>query len=68
MDMQNRPQRQMYDVSSLNIVCAKCDKEIKELPFEPSKKVDGTFGQIYCYECNKERRAGFQDRGRGRRF
>jgi ribosomal protein S27E len=60
-----RPQRQMFDVTSLNITCAECGAEIKELPFQPTEKEDGTFGRIYCYDCNKKRR---QDRGPRRDF
>ncbi len=55
-DNGSRPQRQMHDISSLNITCAECGAEIKELPFEPTLKEDGTYGKIYCYECNKKRR------------
>lgn len=56
----NRPQRQMFDISNLGIKCASCGAAIDKLPFEPSKKDDGTFGNLYCYECNKKRR---RDRG-----
>ncbi|MFA5777312.1 MAG: hypothetical protein WC906_02660 [Parcubacteria group bacterium] len=50
-----RPQRQMFDVTALNITCAECGAAITELPFQPTEKEDGTFGRIYCYECNKKR-------------
>jgi hypothetical protein len=58
---QRRP-FQMHDVSDLNITCVDCGTEIKELPFQPSKKEDGTFGKIYCRDCNKKR-PRFNDRG-----
>jgi hypothetical protein len=51
----NRPQRQMNDISALNITCAECGAPIKELPFEPTQREDGTYGKLYCYECNKTR-------------
>ena len=50
-----RPQRQMFDVTALNITCAECGAAITELPFQPTEKEDGTMGRIYCYECNKKR-------------
>ena len=56
MDYQNRPQRQMNDVSSLGLKCEECGVDIKELPFEPTKRDDGTYGRIYCQECNRKRR------------
>lgn len=56
----NRPQRQMFDISSLGITCAECGAAITQLPFEPTKKEDGTFGKLFCYECNKKR---MRDRG-----
>lgn len=60
MDMQNRPQRTMNDVSGLNISCSECNAQITELPFMPTKKEDGTYGRLYCYECNKNRRPSFR--------
>lgn len=57
-----RPQRQMFDVSALGLTCAECGTAINELPFEPTKKEDGTYGRLYCYECNKKRR---RERPRG---
>jgi hypothetical protein len=57
---QNRPRPMLKDVSGLGIKCAKCGTDINELPFSPTKKEDGTFGTIYCYECNKERRQNFR--------
>jgi hypothetical protein len=46
----NRFQRQMFDITSLGITCAECGAAITQLPFEPTKKEDGTFGKLYCYE------------------
>lgn len=54
-DNDNRPPRQMVDISSLGITCAECGAAITQLPFEPTKKEDGTFGKLYCFECNKAR-------------
>ena len=70
-DQGARPQREMFDITSLNITCAECGAAIDKLPFEPTKKEDGTFGKLYCYNCNKQRaknrpsNGGF---GGGRRF
>ena len=47
--------RPMVDISSLGITCAECGGPIDKLPFEPTKKEDGTYGRLYCYECNKAR-------------
>jgi hypothetical protein len=63
MDYQNsndRPQRQMFDVSSKGIKCEECKKSITELPFEPTEKEEGGYGRLYCYDCNKKR---MRDRG-----
>ncbi|MGC9048814.1 MAG: hypothetical protein ACP5IX_01160 [Patescibacteria group bacterium] len=70
----NRPPRQMYDVSALNIKCCDCGVEIKELPFnpDPNKSLD----RIRCPECQRKfrmsnPRRGFGGRGfggGGRRF
>lgn len=60
-----RPQRQMFDVSSLNLTCAECNAAITELPFEPRQREDGTYGRLYCYECNKQR---MRNRGPRRDF
>lgn len=70
----NRPPRQMYDVSSLNLKCCDCGVEIKELPFnpDPSRPLD----RIRCPECQRKfrmsrPRRGFGGRGfggGGRRF
>lgn len=54
-------QRQIHDVSALSIVCASCGKPVTELPFMPNKKEDGTYGKIFCRDCNRQR----QDRGGG---
>jgi len=51
----NRPKPTLADVSALGIKCAKCETAIDKLPFSPTKKEDGTYGTIYCYECNKGR-------------
>lgn len=51
----NRPKAPLADVSALGIKCAKCETAIDKLPFNPTKKEDGTYGTIYCYECNKGR-------------
>lgn len=50
-----RPPRQMFDVTDLNLTCAECNVAITELPFRPTTKPDGTYGKIYCRECNKQR-------------
>lgn len=64
----NRPQRQMYDVSALNIKCCDCGVEIKELPFnpDPNKPLD----RIRCPECQRKWRMSHPRRrfGGGRRF
>jgi hypothetical protein len=57
--------RPMTDISSLGITCAECGAPIDKLPFEPTKREDGTFGRLYCYECNKARN---RDRGPRRDF
>jgi CxxC-x17-CxxC domain-containing protein len=54
----SRPQRQMYDVSSLGLKCAECETSIKELPFEPKQD-----RAVYCRECNRARQ-----RSRGPRY
>ncbi|PJA87088.1 MAG: hypothetical protein CO141_01285 [Candidatus Moranbacteria bacterium CG_4_9_14_3_um_filter_42_9] len=61
----SRPQRQMFDITSLGITCTECGTAITQLPFEPTKKEDGTYGNLYCYECNKKR---MKDRGPRRDF
>ncbi len=63
-DNGGRPQRAMNDVSAMNITCAECGTKISELPFMPSVKEDGTYGKIYCFDCNKKRpRREFRPRG-----
>lgn len=59
MDYQNRPQRQLFDVTDLGLTCTECGAAIKELPFQPTKRDDGTFGRIYCQDCNRARRKSF---------
>lgn len=65
-----RPQRELFDVTALNITCSECGMKIDKLPFQPTEKEDGTFGRIYCYECNKKRKPSRGPRrdfgGRGR--
>jgi len=56
-DNGQRPQRQMFDITALNITCAECGAAITQLPFEPTLKDDGTYGKLYCYDCNKKRMA-----------
>jgi len=64
-------QSRMIDVSSLNLSCAECGVAIKELPFQPTVKEDGTYGKLYCRECNSKRprktfnRGGFGGGGGG---
>ncbi len=54
-------QRQMFDVSSMNIKCCECGVEIKELPFNPDpNRID----QIRCRECMRKRREQFRSRRR----
>lgn len=57
MDEQ-RPRPQLNDVSAMGITCAECGMKIDKLPFMPTKKADGTYGKIYCYDCNKKRKMG----------
>lgn len=47
--------RQIHDVSALGLTCVECGTAITELPFMPNKKQDGTFGRIYCRDCNRKR-------------
>ena len=60
-----RPPRQKFDVTALGLTCAECGVAITELPFQPTKKEDGTYGKLYCFECNKKR---MKDRGPRRSF
>ena len=45
-----RPQRQLFDVTDLNLKCADCGTPITQLPFRPSSGRD-----VFCFECNKKR-------------
>lgn len=56
-------ERKMYDVSSMNLKCAQCNKAITELPFQP----DGS-RPVYCHECNRgrARSGGFRSGGYNR--
>ncbi|MFZ5364233.1 MAG: CxxC-x17-CxxC domain-containing protein [Patescibacteria group bacterium] len=38
----------------MNLKCAECGTPITELPFKPAPDRD-----VYCFECNKKRRANF---------
>jgi len=49
----------MIDVSALNLTCTDCGTAITELPFQPTVKEDGTYGRIYCRECNRKRKPRF---------
>ncbi|TAK95537.1 hypothetical protein EPO05_03995 [Patescibacteria group bacterium] len=55
----------MFDVSALGLTCSECGTAINELPFQPTKREDGTYGNLYCYDCNKKR---MRDRGPRRDF
>jgi len=54
-DFQAREPRPMHDITSLNLSCAQCGAAITELPFEPTQREDGTFGRLYCRDCNRQR-------------
>ncbi len=54
--------RQMFNVSALGLKCDSCGVDITELPFEPTKKEDGTYGRLYCRECNRNRKRSFGPR------
>jgi DNA-directed RNA polymerase subunit RPC12/RpoP len=58
-DMNARPARQLFDVSALNLKCVDCGADITQLPFQPSLKEDGTYGRIYCRDCNRKRKSSF---------
>lgn len=63
----NRPQRQSFDVSGLDLSCANCGTKITELPFQPTPREDGSYGRLYCRECNAKRpHRHFNRRGFGR--
>lgn len=56
----SRPQRPpMVNVADLNLTCAECGVAITELPFQPTKREDGTYGRLYCRACNAKRRSHF---------
>lgn len=55
--------RQMFDITALAITCAECGAAIDKLPFEPTKKEDGTYGRLYCFDCNKNRMRSRPPRG-----
>jgi len=60
-------ERQMFDVSSMNLKCATCSKEIKELPFQPAD----ASRPVYCSDCNRKRqqdRGGYRGGGGGRGY
>jgi len=62
---QNRPRPEPVDVSGLNITCSTCGQAITTLPFNPTVKEDGTYGKLFCQECNRQR---MKDRGPRRSF
>ena len=66
-NFQSRPPRQMFDVTDLGLTCSDCGTEIKELPFQPTKKDDGTFGKLFCRDCNRKRKSSFGGSGGGSR-
>jgi CxxC-x17-CxxC domain-containing protein len=49
----SRGPRQMFDVDA---TCAQCGTHISQLPFQPSGD-----RPIYCFECNKSRRASYSN-------
>jgi len=46
--------RPMVDVSAMNLKCADCGTDVKELPFQPSPD-----RPVYCRDCNRNRRKSF---------
>jgi DNA-directed RNA polymerase subunit RPC12/RpoP len=58
-DYQGFRQRQMVDVSTMNIKCCECGAEIKELPFNPDP---ARLDQIRCRDCMRKRRQQFRRR------
>jgi len=67
MDTQNGSfQDRMKDVSGMGITCTECSTKIDKLPFEPTQRQDGTYGRLYCYDCNKKRKPAFKSGGFGR--
>lgn len=61
MAFQGGGPRQIHDVTALGITCANCGAAVTELPFMPNKRQDGTYGKIFCRDCNRKR----QDRPMG---
>ncbi len=61
--MENRPRAQLNDVSALGLKCSECGTPIEKLPFQPTQRQDGTFGKLFCYDCNKKRRPAFRSAG-----
>ncbi|MDE2001123.1 MAG: hypothetical protein KGI60_00985 [Patescibacteria group bacterium] len=57
---QSRPKTMLHDVSALHLKCSECGTPIDKLPFQPSQRQDGTYGNLYCYDCNKKRRPAFR--------
>ena len=57
-------QRQMFDVSAMNIKCSDCGTPITELPFNPDPARTNT---IRCQECMRKYREA-NPRPRSRRF
>ena len=55
-DNTNYTPRPKVDISAMGITCTECGTAINELPFEPTKRDDGTYGRLYCFECNRKRR------------
>jgi CxxC-x17-CxxC domain-containing protein len=49
-----RPPRQMFNVADMNLKCQDCGAPITELPFKPAAD-----RPVFCFECNKKRRANF---------
>ena len=61
--MQNGSRPPLQDVSALKLTCAECGTSIDKLPFMPTQRQDGTYGKLFCYDCNKKRRPAFRGRG-----
>jgi len=56
--------RQMIDVSAMNIKCAQCGTDIRELPFNPDP---ARLNTILCRDCMRAKKAqGFGGGSRGR--
>ncbi len=63
---QDRPKPQLMDISALGLKCSECGTPIDKLPFQPNQREDGSYGKLYCYDCNKKRRPAFRPSGFGR--